>query len=84
MSGEFTSPNWPLGDYGPKAVCTWRINVPAANKITVGFSHFELQATNILGNCVDYVEIFNGKTMMSLGWLKHFQHSAEHSVIVLL
>uniref|UniRef100_A0A3Q2CBD6 Zgc:154142 n=1 Tax=Cyprinodon variegatus TaxID=28743 RepID=A0A3Q2CBD6_CYPVA len=64
--GEITSPNWP-GDYLAQSVCTWRISVPSAEKIHVVFTDFELQAMNLLGNCVDYVEIFNGETMASLG-----------------
>ncbi|KAJ4944177.1 hypothetical protein JOQ06_012722 [Pogonophryne albipinna] len=64
--GEITSPNWP-NDYQAQSVCTWRITIPAAKSIHIGFTHFELQAANILGNCVDYVEVFNGETMASLG-----------------
>ncbi|XP_061536464.1 ovochymase-2 [Phycodurus eques] len=64
--GELTSPNWPK-DYPAQAVCTWRIRVPAAKSIHVAFTHFELQAANVLGNCVDYVEVFKGGNMMSQG-----------------
>ncbi|CAN9510288.1 unnamed protein product [Ophioblennius macclurei] len=64
--GEFTSPNWPK-DYPSQTVCTWRISVPSAKTINVGFTDFELQAVNALGNCVDYVEIFTGSNMMSQG-----------------
>uniref|UniRef100_A0A3B4TUR0 Zgc:154142 n=1 Tax=Seriola dumerili TaxID=41447 RepID=A0A3B4TUR0_SERDU len=64
--GEITSPNWP-SDYHSQSVCTWRITVPSGKSIHVAFTHFELQAVNMLGKCVDYVEIFNGDTMASLG-----------------
>ncbi|XP_071359853.1 ovochymase-2 [Trachinotus anak] len=64
--GEITSPNWP-GDYPAQSVCTWRISIPSAKSVHVAFTHFELQAGNMLGNCVDYVEIFNGHSMASLG-----------------
>ncbi|KAM9770435.1 ovochymase-2 [Menidia menidia] len=64
--GEMTSPNWP-NDYHGQTVCTWRINIPSSKSIHVAFTHFELQAVNRLGNCVDYVEIFNGESMESLG-----------------
>uniref|UniRef100_A0A3B4YSD3 Zgc:154142 n=1 Tax=Seriola lalandi dorsalis TaxID=1841481 RepID=A0A3B4YSD3_SERLL len=64
--GEITSPNWP-SDYHSQSVCTWRITVPSGKSIHVAFTHFELQAVNMLGQCVDYVEIFNGNTMASLG-----------------
>merc|ERR1719419_774858 len=52
--GEFISPNWP-SDYNAQSVCTWRIKVPSAKSVHVAFTHFELQAVNMLGNCVDYV-----------------------------
>ncbi|XP_007562022.2 ovochymase-2 [Poecilia formosa] len=64
--GEITSPNWP-SDYNAQSACTWHINVPSAESIHVAFTDFELQAVNMFGNCVDYVEIFNGETMASLG-----------------
>ncbi|XP_067441011.1 ovochymase-2 [Thunnus thynnus] len=64
--GEITSPNWP-SDYNAQSVCTWRIKVPSAKSVHVAFTHFELQAVNMLGNCVDYVEIFNGESMKSQG-----------------
>ncbi|XP_057698672.1 ovochymase [Corythoichthys intestinalis] len=64
--GELTSPNWP-NDYPIQAVCTWRIRVPAAESIYVEFTHFELQAVSVIGECVDYVEVFSGGSMTSLG-----------------
>lgn len=66
--GELTSPDWPK-DYPAQAVCTWRIQVPTAKSIHVVFTHFELQAVNLLGNCVDYVEVFSGWNMTSQGGL---------------
>lgn len=65
--GEVRSPNWPR-DYQAQSVCTWRIEIPSAKSIHVAFTHFELQAANQFENCMDYVEVFNGKTMSSLGW----------------
>ncbi|XP_058497545.1 ovochymase-2 [Solea solea] len=64
--GEVMSPNWP-SDYQAQSVCTWRITIPSAKSVHVAFTHFELQAVNALGKCVDYVEIFNGENMASLG-----------------
>ncbi|XP_056264194.1 cubilin [Pseudoliparis swirei] len=64
--GEITTPNWP-GDYQAQSVCTWRISIPSAESVHVAFTHFELQTVNMLGNCVDYVEIFHGESMTSLG-----------------
>ncbi|TMS22780.1 Ovochymase-2 [Larimichthys crocea] len=64
--GEITSPNWP-NDYQAQSVCTWRITIPSAKSVHVAFTHFELQAVNMLGKCIDYVEVFNGETMKSLG-----------------
>ncbi|XP_076004105.1 ovochymase-2 [Genypterus blacodes] len=64
--GEIISPNWP-SDYHAQSVCTWRISIPSAKSIYIGFTDFEVQAVNMLGKCVDYVEIFNGGTMASHG-----------------
>nr|XP_046272112.1 tolloid-like protein 2 [Scatophagus argus] len=64
--GEITSPYWP-SDYQAQSVCTWRIAIPSATKVFVAFTYFELQATDMFGKCVDYVEIFNGESMQSLG-----------------
>lgn len=65
--GELRSPNWP-SDYQAQSVCTWRVDIPSAKSIHVAFTHFEMQAVNMFGNCVDYVEVFDGKNMSSLGW----------------
>ncbi|KAM9314851.1 LOW QUALITY PROTEIN: ovochymase-2 [Pholidichthys leucotaenia] len=64
--GEIPSPNWP-NEYQAQTVCTWHISIPSAKAIYVAFSDFKLQAANLLGNCVDYVEIFNGETSASQG-----------------
>ncbi|XP_071378637.1 cubilin [Centroberyx affinis] len=64
--GEITSPNWP-SDYPAQSVCTWRITIPSAKSIHIVFTHFEVQAVSMLGNCADYVEIFNGEGMASQG-----------------
>ncbi|XP_070768774.1 ovochymase-2 [Enoplosus armatus] len=64
--GEITSPNWP-SDYQAQSVCTWRITIPSAESVHVVFTHFELQAINVLGNCVDYVEIFISHLVCSAG-----------------
>ncbi|KAM8772707.1 ovochymase-2 [Acanthopagrus schlegelii] len=63
--GEIISPKWPA-DYPAQSVCTWRISIPSAGSVHVAFTHFELQAINMLGDCVDYVELFN-QNMTSLG-----------------
>lgn len=65
--GEMMSPNWLSGNYPPLSVCTWRISTPSNTSIHVGFSHFDLQAKNLLGRCVDYVEIINGENLETLG-----------------
>lgn len=66
------SPNWPTGNYPALSVCTWRISMPSNTSIHVGFSHFELQKKNLLGNCVDYVDVINGENMETLGrFLSH-------------
>ncbi|XP_068614175.1 ovochymase-2-like [Brachionichthys hirsutus] len=84
--GEIASPHWP-SDYRAQAVCTWRIAIPSAKSIDVVFTHFELQATNVLGGCVDYVEIFDGTFMASLGRFCGFAlppdtHLSTNSVVI--
>ncbi|XP_062407656.1 ovochymase [Sardina pilchardus] len=64
--GELTSPNWPGGDYQNRSVCTWKISIPAAKAIHITFTHFEVQGVSQLGQCLDYVEIFNAD-MKSMG-----------------
>ncbi|XP_030644095.1 ovochymase-2 [Chanos chanos] len=58
QQGELTSPNWP-NDYPSQAVCTWHVSVPSATQLHLTFTHFEVQAVNMLGECVDYVEVFD-------------------------
>uniref|UniRef100_A0A8C1YT96 Zgc:154142 n=1 Tax=Cyprinus carpio TaxID=7962 RepID=A0A8C1YT96_CYPCA len=58
QQGELRSPSWP-NEYPSQAVCTWTISIPSATGIYITFTHFELQAVNLLGQCVDYVEIFD-------------------------
>ncbi|XP_073670702.1 ovochymase-2 [Paramisgurnus dabryanus] len=58
QQGELQSPNWPK-EYPNQAVCTWTINIPSAKTIYIEFTHFELQSVSLLGQCVDYLEIFN-------------------------
>lgn len=67
--GEMMSPNWPTGNYPALSVCTWRISIPSNTSIHVGFSHFDLQAKNLLGTCSDYVDVINGENMETLGRL---------------
>lgn len=58
QKGEFQSPNWP-NEYPSQAVCTWTIYIPSATGIQIVLTHFELQAVSLLGQCVDYVEVFD-------------------------
>lgn len=64
QQGEVTSPNWP-NNYLDQAVCT---SIPSAKNIHTVFTHFEVQAVNQLGQCVDYVEIYSGAGLTSQGW----------------
>ncbi|TRY88335.1 hypothetical protein DNTS_018821 [Danionella cerebrum] len=58
QKGEFQSPNWP-NQYPKQAVCTWMISSPSATRIRVSFETFQLEGANLLGNCVDYLEVFD-------------------------
>ncbi|XP_029115121.1 ovochymase-1 [Scleropages formosus] len=65
--GEIVSPGWPTANYPPRQVCTWRIAVPSAKSIYISFTDFQLQAKNLLGACVDYVEVYEGE---GAGWTR--------------
>ncbi|XP_051784067.1 ovochymase-2 [Erpetoichthys calabaricus] len=58
--GEFTSPGWPNGTYPTNKICTWHISRDPAETIHVTFTDFELQGANLLGRCVDYVDVYDG------------------------
>ncbi|XP_072534618.1 ovochymase-2 [Salminus brasiliensis] len=58
QQGELQSPNWP-NNYPDQAACTWTISSPSAKSLHIVFTHFEVQAVNILGKCVDFVEVFD-------------------------
>ncbi|XP_063074737.1 ovochymase-2 [Engraulis encrasicolus] len=63
-SGELQSPGWPT-EYPNNTVCTWRIHIAGAKAIHMAFTHFDVQAVNRLGQCLDFVEIFapNGTSL---------------------
>ncbi|KAL7877112.1 hypothetical protein SRHO_G00037550 [Serrasalmus rhombeus] len=58
QQGELQSPNWP-NNYPDQAACTWSISSPSAKSLHIIFTDFDLQAVNILGKCVDFVEVFD-------------------------
>uniref|UniRef100_A0A8B9L296 Zgc:154142 n=1 Tax=Astyanax mexicanus TaxID=7994 RepID=A0A8B9L296_ASTMX len=58
QQGELQSPNWP-NNYPNQAVCTWTVSSPSATSLHIVFTHFEVQAVNLLGKCVDFVEVFD-------------------------
>ncbi|TSK22490.1 Chymotrypsin-like elastase family member 2A [Bagarius yarrelli] len=58
QQGELVSPNWP-NNYPNQIACTWSISSPSAKSLHIIFTHFEVQAVNILGKCVDFVEVFD-------------------------
>ncbi|XP_038837825.1 ovochymase-2-like [Salvelinus namaycush] len=78
--GELTSPNWP-NNYLDQAVCTWHISIPSAKNIHIVFTHFEVQAVNQLGQCVDYVEIYGGAGLTSQGRFCGFAPPPEVTVV---
>ncbi|KAK6494151.1 ovochymase-2 isoform X1 [Huso huso] len=58
--GEFLSPGWPNGTYPPQKLCTWHFTVGPSKTIHIKFTHFELHGVNLFGNCVDYVDVYDG------------------------
>uniref|UniRef100_W5KDN7 Zgc:154142 n=1 Tax=Astyanax mexicanus TaxID=7994 RepID=W5KDN7_ASTMX len=58
QQGELQSSNWP-NNYPNQAVCTWTVSSSSATSLHIVFTHFEVQAVNLLGKCVDFVEVFD-------------------------
>ncbi|KAG8593209.1 hypothetical protein GDO81_000765 [Engystomops pustulosus] len=57
-SGVMKSPNWP-NNYPPNRLCVWHLQVPEGKKITVNFTHFDLEDTDLVTRlCYDYVAAY--------------------------
>ncbi|XP_014254813.1 cubilin-like [Cimex lectularius] len=56
-SGSIISPNYP-SPYDNNLNCFWKITVPIGNQIQLTIIDLDLE---MLQNCVDYIEIFDGK-----------------------
>ncbi|KAK5608459.1 hypothetical protein CRENBAI_025008 [Crenichthys baileyi] len=66
-SGVIKSQNWPM-NYKANTECMWYIAVPLRKKITMPFSHFDLEAKDFLtSKCYDNVMLYdlNGLTNAS-------------------
>lgn len=46
MNGTLTSPSFP-DLYPPNKNCIWEIVAPPQHRITLNFTHFELEGTNV-------------------------------------
>lgn len=63
-TGVIKSQNWPM-NYKANMECMWNIAVPLGKKITLTFTHFDLEAKDfITSKCYDNVMLFdiNGLT----------------------
>lgn len=57
-TGIITSQNWPM-NYKANAECMWNIALPLGKKITLTFTHFDLEAKDILtSKCFDNVMVY--------------------------
>ncbi|KAI1887407.1 hypothetical protein AGOR_G00189980 [Albula goreensis] len=60
--GVIKTKNWPM-NYPANSQCLWTIQVPAGKKITLTFTHFEVEEPGpLIGRCYDNVVIYDGKT----------------------
>lgn len=63
-TGVIKSQNWPM-NYKANAECMWNIALRLGKKITLTFTHFDLEAKDILtSKCFDNVKVYevNGLT----------------------
>ncbi|XP_063811710.1 ovochymase-2-like [Pseudophryne corroboree] len=65
-SGVIKSPNWP-NNYAPIRLCVWHLEVPQEKKMTLKFTHFDLEDPDFMTrDCYDYVAAYeesSGKTV---------------------
>ncbi|KAK0137505.1 Cubilin [Merluccius polli] len=65
-TGVIKSPNWPMS-YKPSGVCMWNVEVPTGKRITLNFTHFDIQAKEFLSpKCLDSVLILDIRDSDSL------------------
>ncbi|XP_053317572.1 ovochymase-2-like [Spea bombifrons] len=57
-SGLIKSPMWP-SKYAPNSMCLWRIEVQTGKKLTLKFTHFEIEDPDIISkSCYDYLAVY--------------------------
>ncbi|XP_018408776.1 PREDICTED: cubilin-like [Nanorana parkeri] len=57
-NGVFKSPKWPYS-YGPNRLCLWHLQVPQGKRVTIRFSHFDLEDPDLISKlCYDYIAAY--------------------------
>lgn len=58
-TGVIKSQNWPM-NYKANSECMWNIALPLGKKITLAFTHFDLEAKDFLtSKCYDNVVVYD-------------------------
>ncbi|XP_068136438.1 ovochymase-2-like [Hyperolius riggenbachi] len=56
--GVLRTPKWPYS-YGPNTMCLWHLQVPQGKKVTITFTHFDLEDPDLTSkDCYDYVAAY--------------------------
>ncbi|XP_075705835.1 ovochymase-2-like [Rhinoderma darwinii] len=65
-TGVIKSPNWP-NNYAPNRLCVWHLQVPEGKKITINFTHFDLEDVDIFNKlCYDYVAVYEESSVETI------------------
>lgn len=70
-TGVIKSQNWPM-NYKANSECMWNIALPLGKKITLTFTHFDLEAKDILtSKCLDNIVVYDINTLTNALIVKH-------------
>lgn len=75
FNGLLTSPNYP-GAYLNNYICQWTIQLASASKISLTFSHFDVESP------FDYVEVYDGASASATRLLKHSGSAVPSASVV--
>lgn len=69
--GVIKSQNWPM-NYKANAECMWNIALPLGKKITLTFTHFDLEAKDfITSKCFDNIMVYDINSLTNVQIQKH-------------
>lgn len=71
VTGVIKSQNWPM-NYKANTECMWNIASPLGKKITLTFTHFDLEGKDILSSkCYDNVMVYDINSLTNALIQKH-------------